>query len=355
MPYYDERAKKWRGVVRRMGIRKQKTFRTKGEATKWEVETIKVLEERASRKDRITLFEAANEYLDLALKKFHKTTYQGKAKALRDFLTYLRGRYNYLDEITPKEVHQFIHSKPSVIQTNRARKELHAWLAFCQRIYGLQANPAAATDKLREVRKRQPVPTEKEISQLLAACDRHDRNFIIAFILTGGRKSEILRWTFSDDIDFEKGRVRLGTRKTSSGEMNYRWVPMSKELRAALQDQYNTRLKKSDYVFQVRTKASESYGGRFEDRKHFVKKLSLKVLGKPYGYHSLRRFFASIQADKFQTSLPTLQKLLGHSRATTTERYIEVISSDQQEAIEQMDGLEIFQGSSGNTFSEEET
>ena len=51
------------------------------------------------------------------------------------------------------------------------------------------------------------------------------------------------------------------------------------------------------------------------------------------GFHALRRFYGSIMNDTYKTALPTLQKLLGHERLTTTERYIYNITSDQQEAV----------------------
>ena len=38
---------------------------------------------------------------------------------------------------------------------------------------------------------------------------------------TGARKSEVLRWTWADDINFDERWVRLGTRKNRTGEMTY--------------------------------------------------------------------------------------------------------------------------------------
>jgi len=352
MPHFDRKSKKWRGVILLNGKRKTKLFKLKTQAKAWEAaekERLKnplPLEYEPQEEDREpTLREAMIAYLrDCQQQDYHKNVIDHKVRILSRLLDQVG--YPILSEINVLALRNFVLSQPTPTQKNRARKELHALFAYCQTYFGLQQNLAAAAvpKKVPEERKPQPVPTEKEVGQLLLACNRWDRNFITAYCLTGGRKGELLRWTWTDDINFEQEKVRLGTKKTRTREIVYRWVPMGKMLRQVLKDQYKTKLPYSDYVFQCRSLEHKNYGDRFSDRRHFIKTLSTRVLGedRAFGYHGLRRFFTSIQADKYKTSLPVLQKLLGHSSPRTTEKYLYNISEDAKTAIEKMDELEIF-------------
>jgi len=61
------------------------------------------------------------------------------------------------------------------------------------------------------------------------------------------------------------------------------------------------------------------------------------------GFHALRRFFASILSDKHKESLPTIQRLMGHASATTTDRYIYRIRGDIREAVGKIDFKDVLQ------------
>ena len=58
---------------------------------------------------------------------------------------------------------------------------------------------------------------------------------------------------------------------------------------------------------------------------------------KPFRFHGLRRFVASILPEH-KISTPTIQSILGHSKLTTTEKYIQKISSDVHQAMEVLAG-----------------
>jgi integrase len=50
---------------------------------------------------------------------------------------------------------------------------------------------------------------------------------------------------------------------------------------------------------------------------------------KPFGFHALRRFTASV-LDSKNVPLTKIQHILGHSRATTTDRYLQDISRSKE-------------------------
>ncbi len=56
---------------------------------------------------------------------------------------------------------------------------------------------------------------------------------------------------------------------------------------------------------------------------------------KDVGFHGLRRFFASLLADKHKESMPTIQKLLGHASVSVTlDVYSSVLPGISRQATE---------------------
>ena len=57
---------------------------------------------------------------------------------------------------------------------------------------------------------------------------------------------------------------------------------------------------------------------------------------KQFGFHGLRRFFASLLADKYKRSMPLIRDLLGQSSVAVTDNYVFNISEDAREAVKQI-------------------
>jgi integrase len=192
-------------------------------------------------------------------------------------------------------------------------------------------------------RRPQPVPTEEEFLKLLLAAGRHDRNLLIACAATGGRRSEILRMTWTEDVNFQERTLRLCNRKNRSRELRCRTVPMSDELHSTLQNQWSTKLPDSDFVFQNRAvwaskdgrviRKHPNYGGRYTARRRFMAGLCKRAgIKKAIGFHALRRFFASMLADN-REKLSTIRDLLGHAAVSTTDRYVSRLRDDTRSAL----------------------
>jgi len=212
---------------------------------------------------------------------------------------------------------------------NKDRKNLLAMFSKGIKTYGLKNNPFIATENFPHDRSPQYTPPTEDILKLLAVCIREERIFLDCYLQTAARRSEIFRWTWVDDINFEKRKVRLGTRKTRDGSMEYEWLPMSDDLYDSLWWLWNNRkFKKSPYVFVDYRPNHPHHGKPFKSRQKFMRGLCKRAGIKPFGFHALRRYVASVLADIHKQSSKTIQRVLRHKDVTTTERYIQNINDD---------------------------
>lgn len=345
MPYKEKGRKTWRAKIIIHGKVKTKRCLTKKEALDWEHD-----ERKKSRSDSIrmvSLDEAQENYLNFVKKVHDINTYYNKRIAIRE-LAAITGNIP-IDEITSDIIlNKLILPQKTIALSNKRRKDLRSFFEHCRNFHGLFFNPVTPISKIPQDRPAQPVPTDDEFKKLLMAADRFDRNLLVVAANTGGRKSELLRLTWSEDIDFNNRIIRVGNRKNRAREMRYREIPMNDDVYKALRDQFKTRLSYSDYVFQNRAvyqnkegkivKYHPNYGDRYTERRRFMQGLCKRAKVKPMGLHSLRRYFASKLVENGQ-DLETVRYLLGHANVSTTDRYIYRLKSDMrvvEEAVHQI-------------------
>ncbi len=210
--------------------------------------------------------------------------------------------------------------------SNKDRKNLLALWNWGMQIHDLPTNPVKVK-KLPHKEKEQYTPTEKDVLKVLMVATRHERVFLDAYLQTGARKSEIFRWTWNDDINFEQRQVRLGSRKNRNGEMEYEQLPMTDDLYESLKWLWNNKpIPDNPYVFPI-TKPGRFYGQPFVDRRRFLETLCNRAGVKVFKYHALRRYVGSILSDKHKISSNAVQEILRHKRVSTTDRYLKKIHS----------------------------
>jgi integrase len=224
---------------------------------------------------------------------------------------------------------------------NKDRKNLLAMWNWGQDYLDITTNPVTKIKKLPHNRSPQYTPPTEDVLRLLAVATRQERVFLDCYLHTGARRSEIFRWTWAEDINFEKRQVRLGSRKTQDGSMEYVWLPMNTDLYESLWWWWNNRrFKNSPYVF-VNDRRGLHYGQQYKYRNHFMRGLCKRAGIKPFGFHALRRYVASVLADTHKVSAKRIQRILRHKSLSTTERYIQNINEDLEDTLELLSTISV--------------
>ena len=76
------------------------------------------------------------------------------------------------------------------------------------------------------------------------------------------------------------------------------------------------------------------YGKPYKTRSRFLKGLCKRAGIKPFGFHALRHYVASVLADTHKVSAKRIQRILRHKSLSTTERYIQNINDDLEDTLE---------------------
>ena len=267
-------------------------------------------------------------YLDHCRLRCVAKTYDNKRRVCVRLLDFLHNLP--VDEITPEMIHEYLlrqAKERSNAAYNEDYKHLRAMWSWGESILDLKANPVAKMKRIPSTRLPQYTPSTEDVLRVLAAANPQERVFLVSYLQTGARRSEIFRWTWNDDINFQKREIRLGTRKTRDGSMEYEWLPMSDELYEELWWWWKNRaIRESPYVFP--STHAGNYGKPFTTRRKFMTGMCHRAGVRAFGFHALRRYVASYLADAKKVSAKTIQRILRHKNVTTTERYIQNINRD---------------------------
>jgi len=88
----------------------------------------------------------------------------------------------------------------------------------------------------------------------------------------------------------------------------------------------NRFFKESPYVWVCE---DEPHAGQpFNYRRRFLSGLCKRAGIHSFGFHSLRRYVASVLTDTHKISAKTIQRILRHKSLQTTERYIQNLNHD---------------------------
>lgn len=331
MPYKE--GEKWRAVVKSKGERLTRLFETKRDALNWESEIRKQRKETQlspPKQPGLDLLTFCTKYLGDAETSFTSNTFGEKKFLCRRMLT-AWGNDIMVGSITPEMVSDFINAQAtsrSNNAANRDRKNMMAMWNWGDEILKISINPVRKIRKKPHNRRTQYVPPTADVLAVLQAATREERIFLECYLQTGARRCEIFRLTWADDINFERQEIRLGTRKTKDGSMEYEWIPMSSDLYNSLMWWWKNRpIKDTPNVF-VDTNPGKHYGKPYSTRRRFMIGLCVRAGVRPFGFHAMRRYVASCLADTHKISSKTIQRILRHKNLTTTEKYIYRLNND---------------------------
>ena len=319
-------------------FRAQGFFKYKDEARQWvkdEKERVKENQKRySSQGNDLGLWILAQKYLADCKINHSIKTFDEKRYCLERFYKFA-GDVSVLD-INPPMILEFINERAknkSSNSANKDRKNIKAFYSWAQQIYGVMHDPTAPIKmKRHEKQVRRLIPIQ-DILKVLLLAQGHDRVLLGAYWHTGARKSEIFRWTWVDDINFEERWVRLGTHKSRTGEMVYEKLWMNDDLQKLLSWQWTNRHPTSPFVFCHMDPKNKFYGKPFVSRRKLLKSLCEKAGVEPFGYHDIRHSVAKYLNDLQKVGLKKVQQVLRHRRQSTTEIYVEGNYTNTQEAI----------------------
>jgi integrase len=157
------------------------------------------------------------------------------------------------------------------------------------------------------------------VVKVLREAEGQDLVLLLTLYFTGGRRGEIFRLSWERDVRLDIGKIRLSDHKAGNGQRRFRWLDMHPELTKALSWWKEARPCKVDNVF-MQTHCDGALGQPFLQRSKFMERLCKRAGVKPFGFHALRHKSAAITF--VSSGLNAAQVLMGHYRATTTDRYV---------------------------------
>lgn len=170
-------------------------------------------------------------------------------------------------------------------------------------------NPVKGVPRFRETQGRTRYLTESEAQRLLDAAPEHLKSLILAALMTGGRFGELVALTWGDlDLDAAVLWFRSGNTKSR----RERLVPLTPTMVEAFRGM--PRRKATDRVFQFRGRDFGSV------RTSFTRARKAAGLGADVTFHVCRHSYAS-WAVMNGLDVYRLQRYLGHSSMTLTQRY----------------------------------
>lgn len=209
-------------------------------------------------------------------------------------------------------------------------------------------NPCCKVEPPRYDNSRHRYLNSDEKDRLLKALaddeDQYAVRLIKFLLLTGRRRGEVLSLEWSD-IDMDKALVTF--RKTKNGKIQT--VPVNDYAMAVIREAwFDTQNGRCGSVGKsgVHSKAFGhshsklvfpcSTGKRFWSFNKGWKRIRTRAELKDFRLHDLRHTFASTLASSGKVDIYTLQRLLGHSQITMTQRYAHLMPGALKDAVDVM-------------------
>jgi integrase len=293
--------------------------------------------ERDRTKGALTIAELGARFLSEYVAHHCKPrTAEEYARAVKRHISPALGRHRIADmgRADVARLHHQLRDRP--YQANRSLAVLSKMMNLAE-AWGLRpdgSNPVRHVRKYRED-KRERFLTPEELRRLGAVLasvqpDGSESPFVIAaimlLVLTGARLTEILtlKWSY---VDLGRQVLRLPDSKTGA-KLIYLNEPAIKLL------QTMPRMEGNPHVI-----AGKKEGARLINLQKPWRRIRAMAGLAEVRIHDLRHSFASI-AGGAGMSLPMIGKLLGHTQAATTQRYVHLVADPVSTAAD-MVGIRI--------------
>lgn len=259
-----------------------------------------------------------------------KETIKSYRAAIEDFLSFIGNKP--LRDVTLRDVINWRNERlakgfPGAKTPDKQKWQvtLHYYSILLRRFFkwlGLRVN----VPSVKRVPPKLDALSDEEIAALLNAAKTPKDRLILQLMITTGLRSRELLELRVEDIDFNRRVIKVRSAKYGKE----RFVTAPSEVFEALEAWIKINgLKAKDRVFQI------SYPALYKKLKKLAKRAGLdpsKV--RP---HVLRHTFATM-AIRRGLSLPSLQRLLGHSDIRTTQVYLHMTIEDIRQEYEEKFG-----------------
>jgi len=285
-------------------------------------------EQKKQLSNLATVGELASNYLELHGYKKRPKSLQEDQKLLQNIILPALGRLKviYISRRELEALHK--HYQDTPYQANRALSLLSKMFNLAMSWGWRDDNPATNIQKYQE-EKRDRWLNQEELDRLWEVLDRHSGHmtaYVFKFlILTGARKGEALGATW-DQFDLEKGVWTKPSHLTKQKKKEH--LPLSEKAVEVLQIVKKRTPKGSVYVFPGRIE-----GLPLKEIKTFWRTALKEAKLDNIRIHDLRHTHASHLVSS-GLSLSIVGKLLGHTQASTTQRYAHLADAPLRHAAE---------------------
>lgn len=307
-------------------ITSQGGFTSKLEAMQWE-KNFKQEQNSTSKPYDLALYEIVTLYLLDAEQRRKKNTLLYKKGVLKKFIAFA-GKDTFFKDIDRSTVKSFLNRYAQEISpksANKYRIELSALWSWANIEGHAQGNPARQIESFAVTKHVKYVPPKEHIAKALEHASQFERDFINALLHTAGRISELRELTW-EDVDLDRGTVRLWTSKRRGGDREARVLALSPTLKEIFTRLSNKRTGGEIHVF-INPLTALGYTRQSREIKYLFNRVCEAANIPLFTAHSIRHFIATHFNDPRRA-----QKILGHNNLKTTEIYLHDLGVDIEAA-----------------------
>lgn len=295
------------------GKAREKKFLKKSEAISWEQDQKRLISTATA--PGMACGDWAEAYLD-GVKARGLRSYENIQRTFRRFFEDVAPGQK-VDALTPNQAR--LHLDHLAVQISGTAANKARTLLSCAWTWGVQflalpsQNPFAVIAKYKAEQKALYVPSMDDFWKVFEVANEKHQVILLCYLFTAARRDEIKRLKWSD-VDFEKGLVRLWTRKRKSG-WEYDWIPLVPSLALQLKA-WKLKSGSVDYVFMNPEKTD-----RLRSFRYFMPNLTKRAGVRHFGVHAIRHLTA-VSLYQAGETVATIQQILRHENPTTTEIYL---------------------------------
>ncbi|EKE09312.1 MAG: hypothetical protein ACD_16C00193G0009 [uncultured bacterium] len=316
----------------KIGVHGQITTEEARELAKKRMGQVAHGEDPAEQKKQVsrlaTMADLAQDYIERHGYKKRRRSLQGDQGLLTNVILPNLGRLKVL-HVTRQDI-ESLHKN---LQTT-PYKANHS-LALLSKMFSLAVawgwrddNPVQGIERFQE-EKRDRWLNDEELQRLFSVLDQHPNHltaYVFKFLLlTGARKGEALGATWNQ-FDLEKGVWTKPAHLTKQNKKEH--LPLSDKALEVLQSVKRLVSQDSAYVFPGKVD-----GKPLQEIKTFWKRVIKEAHLENVRIHDLRHTHASHLVSS-GLSLSIVGKLLGHTQASTTQRYAHLADEPLRQAAE---------------------